>query len=284
MKNENNKTEILTDFGLTQREAKIYNALLYRKTATMKELKKLSDVAQNKIYDIVANMVNNGLIIQNGSGKVRTYRISNPKDSLKPLLNKHRESLKSFEDFYEECLELYQNGISELQPHEFIEVIHGNENVHRKYLEVLNSAKTEILSITKPPYASHSKELFEIQYAAYYKFVARGGKDRGIFEMCDDPDDRILFMIEDSHQKNENFRIGYNLPPKMFIFDRTVLLTMNIDKYSKLSEFTSTVIRDKTTVDFYYEMFDSLWEKSLTYEQWKETLDKPFKSVSMDDL
>jgi HTH-type transcriptional regulator, sugar sensing transcriptional regulator len=279
-----NKLKTLVKLGLTEKEARIFNALLYRKVATTTELKKLSRVPDNKIYDVLAKMVNDGLIVVTNSSTVRSYSISNPRNSLEPLCVELENYVEEGRLLLAEAIDLYENGSSKLRPQEFIETLHGNEIIMRKYQELLNNSVDELFAIAKPPYSSNSKESTKLTAEAFRKFIERGCKTKAIFEVNDTPDKITLYQIQDSHERNENFRIARNLPPKMVIFDKKLLLTMDIDRYSENHEFTSVLIRDRTTVNFYYNMLEKLWDESLTYEQWVESLDEPYPHLSIDDL
>jgi sugar-specific transcriptional regulator TrmB len=82
--------EILQELGLTNREIKVYIALLELGLITTGPIIKKSGVPNSKIYDILENLQNKGLVSWIVKGKTKYFQASNPKKLLSLLKDKKR--------------------------------------------------------------------------------------------------------------------------------------------------------------------------------------------------
>lgn len=260
--------ERLIKIGFGEREAKVYIGLLNRRSATAYEIQRFSNVPMSKVYATINKLVYKGYFKERKEGRKRILEIISPETSLTSHINQLETQVKIAKDLRDELEDIFSNSQKQLEPFEYIEIIHGNDNIHRKYLELMRTAKFELLGFTLPPFVCMSKEMLKEQVDTYHAFIRRGGSFRGVYEVHEDSPPKMFYLISDSIQHGENFRILPKLPLKMFIFDRQTLLITEKSFLSQEDELSQTVIKQKTTVDGYITLFDFLWEQGIEYEQW----------------
>jgi HTH-type transcriptional regulator, sugar sensing transcriptional regulator len=76
---EENLIKSLTNFGMSEREAKIYLALLASPESSASDLQRVSGVVRSKIYEILHQMVARGYCIDRVEGRNRFYNAVDPK-------------------------------------------------------------------------------------------------------------------------------------------------------------------------------------------------------------
>jgi len=274
-KNTPHFVESLINLGISEREAKVYLALLKKKNATISDLQKLSGIRQNRIYEIISNLLRQGFCTERREGQKRTYEAVDPQVTLNSPIQTLEECLKQSLRVKEELHALYSSTEKVKEPFEYIEIIHGNDNIHNKFLELLRSAKFDYLDCTRPPFAFHTEDMREEQNYAFYEFLKRGGKAKSIYEVNEYSIPQMYKMIKENEGTDVDFRIAKKLPLKMSIFDRQTLLIADKSSLAGEGELSMTVIKQKVTVKGYIALFDFLWEQSEKYAEWivdKESL------------
>jgi len=83
--------EELKELGLTKREIKVYIALLELGSTTTGPIIKKSEVPNSKIYEVLENLQNKGLVSWIIKGKTKHFQASNPKQLLTLLKDKQRK-------------------------------------------------------------------------------------------------------------------------------------------------------------------------------------------------
>lgn len=262
--------------GLTEREAKVFVALLDKRLAAISELQKLSGVPNSQIYRTIDSLVRQGFFTERQVNKKRTFEIIDPNLSLIPLLENIKSQLEAGNALKQELGELYINGESLSEPFEYIEVLHGNENIHNKFNQLQNAAKFEILGFTRPPFAYFTPEMQKEQFIATEKFMEKGGIARSVVEANDESPARIFKTIEqgmrmmrevDGSDQSE-LRVVAKLPIKMFIFDRDTLLITEKSSAIDETDLSMTVVKQKSMVEGYIALFDFLWDQGVGCDEW----------------
>src|ERR687892_2581620 len=86
----------LTELGLTSYEAKAYVALTRRDSSTAAQTARLSNVPRQRIYDVLATLVEKGLA-STRPGDVVKYRATPPAQAIEGLLARRRQELELLE-------------------------------------------------------------------------------------------------------------------------------------------------------------------------------------------
>src|ERR671936_80397 len=98
------KAEQLTRLGLTSYEAKAYLALLRRDSSTAAQVARLAEVPRQRIYDVLASLVERGLA-SGRPGRVVKYAATAPQLALERLISDHRQRLRELEEEVETMVE-----------------------------------------------------------------------------------------------------------------------------------------------------------------------------------
>ena len=104
------KTQIirlLTDLGMSERESKVYYALLNKSRASASDLQRISGLPQNKIYEVVNSLVRKGYCAEKKEGKKRIFEIVDPAITLDEEFKSLEERLKKTKKIKKDIYELY---------------------------------------------------------------------------------------------------------------------------------------------------------------------------------
>lgn len=125
--------EILREIGLTERESKVYTALLGLGSTTTGPLIKKSEVPNSKIYEVLENLHNKGLVSWIVKGKTKYFQASPPKQ----LLNLLKEKQKKLE----EALPSLESKQKKSQNKKSVELFEGIKSMRAMLLGLLQGVK-----------------------------------------------------------------------------------------------------------------------------------------------
>ena len=151
----------LTKLGLTMYEAKAYLALIRRGSSTAAEVARIAGVPRQRIYDVLASLVERGLA-STRPGKVVKYVASAPDSAIERLVSDHRQALDRLErganEMIGELAPAFKAGQGVTDPLDYIEVLRDRRAINERFSELQEEIKHEILVFTKPPYATPPQE------------------------------------------------------------------------------------------------------------------------------
>lgn len=264
----------LISMGMNERSAKVYLALLRKKDASLPDLHKLSGVRLNKLYEVINNLIREGYCAERKIGRKRFFNVIDPGTSIGSNLKKMEESLEKSYKLKNALEEIYHNTDEIKEPFEYIEIFHGNDNIHQQFCKLVRSSKKEILAFTREPFAFHTPEKQKEQEDVINNFLTRKGTGKSIYEktFCENnPDIRFI----DNYEKVDlEVRIAEKLPLKMLIFDRKTLLISDAAPLNISNELKMVIINQQTIVNAFIALFDFFWQQSLDVKVWKAQINK----------
>lgn len=134
----------LQKFGLSEKEAKVYLALLEIGSAAVSETAQKAKINRTTTYDILENLIAYGLVSYVGEENSKHYAAENPELLISFLENKSKEFKHKSEEASKILPEL--KGTYNLIPHKpKVKYYEGDEGITAMYEDSL-TAKTEILS------------------------------------------------------------------------------------------------------------------------------------------
>ncbi|WP_321428736.1 helix-turn-helix domain-containing protein [uncultured Methanolobus sp.] len=141
----------LRDLGLTKYEASAYSTLLKEGVTGAQELSRKSDIPVGKIYEVLSNLNNMGLVEFQRS-RPRKYRAVKPAIALNNLYSKKEEETKNeLENFKLKVSELESKFSDITQPDhtevQFWATSIGEENIIKNVRNMLDEVETEILHV-----------------------------------------------------------------------------------------------------------------------------------------
>ena len=264
-----NLTERLIDLGLSEREAKVYQALLNKREATIADLQKSSGIPQCKMYEIVRRLAHQGYCRERKVGRKRTFDVVDPKIALAPHLPRMENRLDNARNLINELTVRFANSDKVTEPLDYIEILRGNDSIHHRYCQLVHDTREELLGFGRGPYACDTPDKSNEQDDEEAAIVERGGIVRWVYELNLPDDEWVLNSLKPIQLKGVGIRIAKSLPTKMMIFDRQKLLVADEEPFTQPGELTMSIIKQGTIVNAFLGLFEYFWDNSVELDEWK---------------
>ena len=256
--------EELVRLGLTTYEAKTYLALVRRESSTAAQVARLANVPRQRIYDVLAGLVDKGLATTR-PGSVVKYAAEAPGHALNRLVSNQREQLEDLERrtalLIEAIAPSFRAGRKEGGSLEYIEVLRDRRAINERFGELQAGIKQEILVFTKPPYATPPQRQ-RVGLEVTRKHTARSVYEFSVF---DDP--KVAAGVRRFIEAGEQARFVPELPLKLVIIDESIVMFGMKDPVAGSSAQTMVVVEHASLACVLKLAFTSLWERGLTFEQ-----------------
>jgi HTH-type transcriptional regulator, sugar sensing transcriptional regulator len=272
-KNYKEQFQKFIDFGLTERETKVYMILLTKKGFTTSELQNSVDITRTKIYEILQKMVARGICTERMVGKTKYYEAVEPKIAFQRVFDKYREECqgeynkrKRLKDELIGALNpLFNSSKDVVSPLDFIEIMKDKNQIHKKYLMSVEETKNEMLTFNKGPYICDTSMRLSEQIKEEKKLLKKGIISRNIYEEFELKNQTWLInCIKTLSGFGSQTRITKNLPIKMMVFDeRRVILPLQQNSQNGI---TMLYIEHHGLALACKSLFNSVWEKAETFK------------------
>jgi len=283
------KNQIIEKFksiGFKEFEAKVFVVLMKGIPMSVPEIADEAKLLRNSIYDTLKLFAEKGFCNIIETNTTLKYQIINPDVIIGKLEKDYTESLRSkltvLKSTFGELDEFYKkNPASSEDNADNVELIRGF-NKHRvlKYMELIKSAKREILSMNRLK-GIVTDEINEFSV----KFVKGGGVIRSLYRISLDfrvkkGDKTVKASNEDlinvcrSFEKNgEEVKLTAIEIPNMVVIDREkVFVNLTGDSNSPANKQTDLLINDRQYARNMCDLFNSYWERSATPEEFHNTI------------
>lgn len=262
--------DCLIDVGLSEREAKVFLALLNKRNATAGELQRLSGIPQSKVYEIIDSLVRQGYFLERKIGRKRTFEMIDPKVTLSAAFKKLQTRLRNSYKQKQRLESLFEHSEQTTEPFEYIEILRGNEVIHQRYCQLVHDTTEELLGFGRGPYACDTSEKSAEQDRAEMGVLERGGVMRWVYELKLPEDSWILTDLENTREKGAEIRVAETLPIKMMIFDRRRLLVAEEDPSLNSSDLVMSIVKQRTIVNAFRALFEFFWGNSIELDEWRK--------------
>jgi sugar-specific transcriptional regulator TrmB len=254
----------LAELGLTTYEAKAYVGLTRRDSSTAAQAARLAGVPRQRIYDVLASLVEKGLAVAR-PGRVVKYAPTAPDIALEGLLERRRRELAALEQSAAEMLQklkpAYDEGQERTDPLEYIDVLRDRRAINERFEELQRGIKHEILVFTKPPYATPAQENVEgLQ-------VAKSHRARSVYEYSAFDDPAFVEGVRRFVEAGEEARFVPELPLKLVIIDESIVLFGMEDPVGGRAELTLLVIEHPALAKVLKIAFMAVWNDGLTFDE-----------------
>lgn len=267
----------LVDFGMTERESKIYIALLEKPEATAAELHRISGVMRTKTYETLSKMVARGFCQERVTGRRRYYRAIRPA-VLRDVFQRrwdleHEQRHDSANEAFGELDILFRQQPKESRSLDLISVIRSFDQIRQTFLTHNVEAEKEVLSFNRSPWGKFSAELFKEQESVQQKAISRGVEFKTIYMVEEGGWSWVRPSILNARDNGEESRVNPEIPMKMYVFDRRkVMLALSSVPGNTMADFTMVLIEDPGFTKACVSLFNNYWEQSYTLEQWESQL------------
>jgi len=261
---ENNFIENLQKLGLSEVESRVYINLLKKKNFTATEISRLSGVHRTKIYEVLHQLVKKGLCFEI-LGNVNKYSPTNPDVAIKRLIQKSEDEYK-IELEYKNIIasnisdslsQIYHSEKENTNPLDYIQIIRNKSAVAEKFEYLHKTAKEEILCFAKSPFMIPTKQYYPVHYALKNKLNVKS-----IYEIKDledrDYKNEVISFIQDGEQ----VKFYDDLPIKMMVFDKKIVLLGLVDNIYPNESCTTLLMEHKDIANIFIRLFDSCWKKA----------------------
>lgn len=259
------------DFGLTERETKVYMILLTRKHFTTSEIQNSVDITRTKIYEILQKMVARGICTERLVGKIKYYEAVEPKIAFQRVFDKYHDECKNEFDkrkkLKDELIKVlnpvFDKSKNVSSPLDFIEIMKDKELIQRKYLMCVRETKKEMLTFNKGPYVCDTSKRLSEQIKEENKLLKRGAKSRNLYEDKELMSQKwLLDCLKNLSRSGNEAKLAKDLPIKMMVFDeRRVILPLQQNS-AEGNGITLLFIEHHGLALACKSLFDSIWEKS----------------------
>ena len=256
--------ERLVRLGLTTYEAKAYVALVRRDSYTAAQVARQAGLPRQRIYDVLASLVEKGLASARPGGVVKYAAIA-PEAAVDRLVAARRREMSDLERDATEAIAglapQFEAGQAHSDPLEYIEVLRDRGAINERFAELQAGVKREILVFTKPPYATPPQENVEgIE-------VTRTHEARSVYELSilDDPGTRegVRRFID----AGEEARFVNHVPLKLVIIDEAIVMFRMQDPVGGGEELTIMVVEHPALAGTLKVAFDAVWNHGMTFDQ-----------------
>jgi HTH-type transcriptional regulator, sugar sensing transcriptional regulator len=238
---EDNKIEdILQELGLNLRESRCYTALLELGVSKVGSICKKTKIPSSKIYEILNNLIDKGLVSYITIGKIKHYQASDPK----VLISIIEEKQRKLKDVLPQLL-LRQKFTRKQN----VEVFEGQKAIFALFTDMINDARRN----EKYFVFSIDEENKSDQANLFFKNLAVRRKEKGL-------DVKTLknmrHYIQEKHTKMELRYTAFNFPQGITVFRNNVIMLSWSD--------TPTAIRIESSIfaEQFRAFFLELWIKS----------------------
>ena len=264
--------EEIKKLGLNDYEARVYLALMERETLSVSEISKLSKVPRVRTYDILDKLVSRGLASLK-PGKYMKYSAIDF-DTLGGKLTsevekRYEEEKQTIEKVTMTLKRQYEPTLRKRERHEngsleYIEIIKGSYQIHKRFMDLVNQAEKEILNFVKPPFSKPAKETLDERVGSESEMIKRGVKVKVIYEIPTTREE-LEWRIKDvanSMKDGEEARVIEELPLKMAVFDEKIVMLPLLDPISTDMSFTAQLVQHSALAKALKMLFESIWEKA----------------------
>lgn len=256
----------LKNCGLQEYEAKAYYTLLTDGNLNAKEISKISEIPQPKVYSILAKLTKDGFCAR-VPGKKSVYKALQPKIAFSCIVNEIEEKQTKLSYLINELEDIYR-AESKKPIDDYIEILTNNQQIHERFVDLLSNVQFEAIAFVKPPFSHQgNKKKLEEQENAVNRNENRINI-RVIYEIpTREAVDFQMPHIKRSVESGENARMIENLPLKMYVFDeRYVLMTLN-NSDNTSPDFTMIVIEHPDLAIANKMLFEYLWKEATPYSE-----------------
>lgn len=236
-----NLQQTLKEYGLNNKEAKVYLAILALGAASITEISKKAGLKRPTVYLMIDNLIQKNLLIKTPQGKKVYYKAGNPEKLIQDLEEKKQK-------------------ISVIVPYlKFLYLKHSKKPGIRFY-----EGRDKILQVQEEIF--RAKEIWAMFSVDNFLKVFREADSRHCFRLLIRHGGFIYDLLEDTKKAREFSRIKYRfgvsevkfLPPKIKL--ATDLLVYE-DKVALISfeNLTTTIIEDPSISQMQKMMLQFIW-------------------------
>ncbi len=285
---------VLTGFGLTNYEAKIYLALLEKNYLSATEIARLTKVPRTCVYDDLKTLEQKGLC-KSITGKTKLYSAVAPslaKDVLyqteqqkvESKINEYNDRIKSeqddlvdrhkeFEKLVTKLSPVFEQSKKGSNPLNYLEIIVSPIAIYKKYIDLISNSKKEILTFDKPPYSSITKYEIRESLKVLEDAIDRGVEAKSIWELPEEQDERtakLQYFFNRFNPQKDKIKFIDELPAKVTVVDSKITLFSLAEPSVGVQSLITLAAESETLARGFKKLFELYWSNAEDPEKYKE--------------
>jgi DNA-binding Lrp family transcriptional regulator len=251
--------------GISELEEAVYRQLVRAPRATLTQLASATHRGTDATRRALDRLETAGMVSR--QGKPSRFIPAAPDMAIEALIMRRQEELERCRIAAAGLLAQYRE--ASRGSGDVIELIDGREATGQRFLQLLSTARTEVLMFDKPPYLGAGDNPLELEV------LARGVQWRAVYapEAFDLPD--RLAMVRGWQAAGEQARVYAQVPMKLVLVDRNVaLLPLTVDD-PMAGQHTGVLVHPSSLLTALGMLFEMLWDRSIPLGAGTELPAKP---------
>ncbi len=257
----------LQHLGLTERESKVYLALVSQGPTLPLEIQSITSIQRSKIYETLHSLLQLGFIIERPVQKKKLYEAIRPDEVVQHLLMQRSREMDQCErignQLEQRLTSLFNASYREKSAKDYFTFLQNPTQILRLWDELRTNAESEVLTFVKAPYinpgnGSDPEQIIKAELNA----LNRGVRYRGIYQADEMLDaERLRTEVLPCVEAGEDARVYPDLSIKLTIFDRRVSYFGFIDEAFP-QRITAILIDNRGIAMAFAACFEFYWRMS----------------------
>jgi predicted transcriptional regulator len=266
----NDHLKRLVESGLSEREAKLYLALIEHPGVTGSELQRFAGVPRTKVYETLQRMVERKLCVERQAGDVKRYSPVEPRLVMELRKQQMNAQIAELERLSKELMEIYKKRDKEPVSLEYVEVLNTREQIYQWMNYLIENCHDELLVFSKLAGAAMTgKEADESTSHS----VGRIKDVRSIYEYGNGIPQEWRNYIQKWHDAGEKSRFVRDLPTRIMIFDGVRALTPARDSEGPSTE-TGLLVTGRQLAQAFRMLFEHTWNEAIPFDEFMANYDR----------
>ncbi len=255
---QDNYLSILTDLGLTIRQAEVYISIIKSKPPTVKIIARNAKTERAEVYRVIPVLEKLGLI-ERFLGKPITYKAISITEGLKVLLDQDTEKHDEIQNRAKILIEnLRSNDKQEPSQSDINYFLATGDAEMRELIKILNTVQTSLDVIINWKRLHHVVNRF---YELYKSALERGVKIR--FATCRPEGEQLSHIIQNLCHGTFEVKFTSSVPPATVVLIDEKYVDFVTSSNPNSNEFTGLWSNNPDLIATIREYFDTKWSSAL---------------------
>jgi len=261
----------MIELGISEKEARIYHALLQKRELTAMGIQEIAHVPRTKVYEITQKMKVNNMCFEKQVGSKKMYQAVDPVKFLNGFLSDKEKELNNkrsvADDIKRMARPVYEQGIKHFDRLENVEIIKDLPSIHERFVNLMKNTKKELIGLAKAPFTHQYDETkLKEQDDAVHEGVKKGVDVKVVYEIpAKDKLEWTYNHIKKCVRAGEKVRVIESLPIKVYIFDERFILMSLANATLQNPPLTMFVVDHPPLASLGIALFNALWKETKDY-------------------
>jgi DNA-binding CsgD family transcriptional regulator len=261
---------VLTELGATAAEDMVYELLVTSLSACEDEIAAATGLAQDDVRAALDSLVERGLAER--MEETPTRFVAAPPSVIESMISQRLEELRAARQTLDGLASRYRAASQARSADGVFEIIRGEDALRHSSLNLLRSARSEVLNLVKPPLiAVRPEERIG---------PAEAVRNRIVYETCALEQPGTIEALRAGLLDGDDARVHTQLPIKMLAVDRSVALL-------PLAQHDTTpigiLVRESAVLDAVLSLFEYVWATAIPLHLYHGNGDSHTSTLSDED-